>query len=175
MEKWRNFFLQKMDAGGNPSTGTVYESVQTWGVWCKDIPFKLFDKVKEPAKRSWYDEHGDDEYIPTEGLYLEAYTMTVEFGCKKMNAINDGGDRIAAVEDVRKKVGDFLDWLRTAGQMNMYSSYTRTGRQYVRLQSVSDDATWKSEDDEEWLIFKVTFKVNDPYTNVTKNGTVEKV
>ena len=51
--------------------------------------------------------------------------------------------------------------------MKMYSSYTRIGRQYVRLSSVDDKATWKTDNGEEWLIFSVTFKVNDPVTDVT--------
>ena len=152
MEKWRNFYLQKM------GSSTTYESVSAWGVWCKSIPFKIFGKVKAPAKRTWYDEHGDDEYIPSEGLYLEAYTMKVEFGCKKMTSVND----------VRQKVGQFLEYLRSSGHMKMYSSHTRIGRQNVRLDSVSDNAIWKTDDDgNEFLIFEVTFNVGDPVTDIT--------
>ena len=84
MGKWQNFFLQKMGVDANDTPYPVRESVAEWGIWCKSIPFKLLDKVKEPAKRTWYDEHGDDEYIPSTGLFVEAYTMKVEFGCKKI-------------------------------------------------------------------------------------------
>ena len=153
MERWQNFYLQSM----NGSDQSVYESTNKWGVWCKDIPFKIFDKVKAPAKRTWNDEDGDDEYIPSDGLFLEAYTMEVEFGCKKTSTITD----------VREKVGAFLEYLRVSGQMKMYSSYTRIGRQNVRLESVSDNAKWKSNDNVEFLIFKVVFKVNDPKTDIT--------
>ncbi len=153
MERWQNFYLQSM----NGSDKSVYESTNKWGVWCKDIPFKIFDKVKAPAKRTWYDEDGDEEYIPSDGLYLEAYTMEVEFGCKKTSTITD----------VRQKVGAFLEYLRASGHMKMYSSYTRIGRQNVRLESVSDNAKWKSNDNIEYLIFKVVFKVNDPKTDIT--------
>lgn len=156
MGKWNNFFLQRM--GGDYS---VCESVATWGIWCKTIPFKIMDKVKDPAKRTWYDEHGDDEYISSDGLFLEAYTMKVEFGCKKVNSSK------ASVADVRQKVGTFLEYLRTAGMMKLYSSYTRIGRQEVRLESVSDNAKWVSDENGEFLIFEVTFKVNDPVTDVT--------
>lgn len=166
MKKWRNFFLQRMgETEGSPYP--VCESVQTWGVWCKDIPFKIIENVKEPAVRSWNDEHGDDEYIPAGGLYMSAYTMKVEFGCKKMGMATDGTDNIAAVDDVRERVGAFLTYLRTAGMMNMYSSYTRIGRQNVRLAGVDDEATWQSEADGEFLVFTVTFKVNDPVTDIT--------
>lgn len=156
MGKWNNFFLQRMGSGYS-----VCESVATWGIWCKTIPFKIMDKVKDPAKRTWYDEHGDDEYISSDGLFLEAYTMKVEFGCKKVNSSK------ASVADVRQKVGTFLEYLRTAGMMKLYSSYTRIGRQEVRLESVSDNAKWVSDENGEFLIFEVTFKVNDPVTDVT--------
>lgn len=161
MGKWNNFFLQRMGVDGNNNPYPVRESVATWGVFCKDIPFKIFGKTKDPAKRTWYDEHGDDEYIPAGGLKLESYTIKVEFGCKKAN------NSMQAVNDVRANVGLFLDYLRTSGMMKMYSSHTRIGRQEVRLESVDDDSTWESGDDGEFLIFEVTFKVNDPVTDVT--------
>lgn len=157
MGKWNNFFLQRMGTDANSAPYPVCESVATWGVWCKDIPFKILDKVKAPAKRTWNDEHGDDEYVPSTGLYVEAYTMKVEFGCKKM----------AGVSSVRSSVGTFLTYLRESGMMKMYSSYTGIGRKDVRLESVGDSAKWKSEDGQEFLIFDVTFKVNDPVTDVT--------
>ncbi len=169
MEKWQNFFLQRMGLDGS-SPYPMYESVSEWGVWCKDIPFQMLDKVKAPAKRNWYDEHGDDEYISVDGMYLEAYTMTVEFGCKKMGSITTQSGTISAIDDVRVKVGAFLDYLRSSGMLMMYSSHTRVGRREVRLDSVDDKTTWKSEDGQEFLVFKVTFKVNDPVTDVIKDG-----
>jgi hypothetical protein len=149
----------------NDSDYPVCESVNKWGIFCKDIPFKMFEKVKDPAKRSWYDEDGDDEFIPKDGLRLEAYTMKVEFACKKMNA-----DKFKkAVEDVRANIADFLSYLRQ-GQFKLYSSYTRIGRQNVRLESVSDNAKWRSDEGGEYLIFEVVFKVNDPVTDVVYNN-----
>lgn len=161
-------------------TGTIptYESVSQWGVWCKDIPFQIADGVKKPASRTWNDEHGDDEYIASTGMFMEAYTMEVEFGCKVMKAVTDGQTNIPAVTDVQKKVADFLEYLRSSGMMKMYSSYTRIGRQYVRLESYND-GTWQSKKEwrtvnnvrtlvttEEFLVFKIKFKVNDPVTNI---------
>lgn len=169
MEKWQNFYLQRM--GSNPADNNapypVLESVSTWGMWCKNIPFKLFDKIKQPAKRTWLDEHGDDEYISSEGFYLEAYTIRVEFGCKLITDANDIAKYNISVDDVRQKVGQFLDFLRNSGEMKIYSSYTRIGRQKVRIDNVSDDAKWKSKDGQEYLTFNVTFKVNDPVTDIT--------
>lgn len=172
MEKWQNFYIQKMGYYTEPATSQdeedltleypTYESVSTWGVWCKSIPFKIFEKVKQPTKRSWNDQHGDDEYIPEGGLFLDSYTMKVEFGCKKALAQSP----VANVDDVRQKVGAFLEYLRSSGSIRIYSSYTRIGREKVRLDSISDNAKWKSENGEEWLIFEATFKVNDPKTDI---------
>jgi len=167
MAKWMNFYIQRMGTNGSGSSYPVYESVRQWGVWCKAIPFSIMEKAKEPAKRSFFDEHGDDEYIPSGGLFAEAYTMKIEFGCKKMPARTVEGVTIPAVDDVRQKVGAFIAYLRESGMMRLYSSYTRIGRQNVRLESVSNDAKWKSEDGQEFLVFTINLKVNDPVTDIT--------
>lgn len=171
MSSWNNFFLQKMglDTQGNP--WPVCESVATWGIFCKEIPFKLMEKVKEPAMRNWHDENGHDEFIPESGLYTDAYEMTVEFGCKKLNS-RESSTYGTSVADVKEKVKTFLDYLRQSGMLNMYSSHTGIGRQNVRLSSVGSNATWVKMDvatltqpvQEEFLVFEVTFKVNDPNT-----------
>lgn len=171
MAKWQNFFLQKMGTDTHGAAFPTCESVAAWGVFCKSIPFKLFEKVKEPANRSWHDEDGDDEYVPADGLRLEAYTMEVEFGCKLLTGSRETAAYGTSVSDVRARVGAFLNYLRQSGMMMLYSSYTRIGRKNVRLESVRDDAKWKSENGEEWLIFKVSLKVNDPSTDITyRNG-----
>lgn len=166
MADWRNFYIKKMGTG-NPTK----ESVLDFGIWCKTIPFKIMEKVKQPPSRSWNDEHGTDEFIPEGGLMLDAYTMKVEFGCKKMKQLHDGSTNIPAVTDVRSKVATFIEFLRTSGMMMLYSSYTGIGRQNVRLDSIGDNAKWKNQGGEQWLIFEVVFKVNDPYTDITLSSS----
>ena len=162
MAKWNNFFLQRMGTDDQDQPYAVCESVATWHMWCKEIPFKTGEKVKEPAKRSWPDEDGDDEFIPTEGLRMEAYSMKVQFGCK---AKDDTTNHVSAATLVRQYTGNFLTYLKT-GMMKMYSSYTDVGRQNVRLESY-DEGTFKETDGEAFLFFDVTFKVNDPTTQIT--------
>ena len=166
MADWRNFYIKKMGTG-NPTK----ESVLDFGIWCKTIPFKIMEKVKQPPSRSWNDQHGVDEFIPDGGLYLDAYTMKVEFGCKKMKQLHDGSTTIPAVTDVRSKVATFIEFLRTSGMMMLYSSYTGIGRQNVRLESINDNAKWKNQGGEQWLIFEVVFKINDPYTDITLSSS----
>ena len=163
MGKWNNFFLQRMGEDSNSQEYPVCESVETWGMWCKDIPFKLCEKVKEPAKRTWPDEDGDDEFIPEGGLLLEAYSMKVEFGCK---AKDDTTNNLSATSIVRQHVGEFLSYLKESGMMKMYSSYTGIGRQNVLLESYGE-GTFKEADGEAFVIFEVSSKVNDPATQIT--------
>lgn len=177
MKKWQNFYFQRMSQiiDGEETLETVYESVSDFGIWCKDIPFKIFEKVKNPAVRTWNDEHGDDEYIPSGGLWLESYEMDVEFGCKKMTGPIDGAST-RYISDVRVAVGNFLNWLRRNGEINLYSSWTRIGRQKVRLVSVDNDAHWEPDSsDAEFLVFKVRFKVNDPNTDIVLTPTNDEV
>jgi len=172
MAEYNNFYLQRMGTTPLNAAYPVMDSVENFHVWCKDIPFQVYGKVKEPAKRAWYDEHGDDEYISGSGLFMEAYTMTVELGCRAKDTVEQNVVTSTAKENVKGYVKTFLDYLRTAGMMKIYSAHTLIGRQNVRLESVSDKATWQQGEDGYWfLIFEVTFKVNDPVTDVTLSYT----
>lgn len=167
MANWQNFYLQRMGTDAYGQAFDWHESVGDWGVWCKSIPFKAVEKVKEPAKRSWNDEHGDDEYISASGMWVDSYDITVEFGCKIMDQ-PIGDEETRTVNDIRATVKSFLADLRQFGMMKMYSKHTGIGRQYVRLSSVSDNAHFEREYDggSEFIVFSVTFKVNDPVTDV---------
>ncbi len=138
----------------------VKETIADYGMYCMDFPFKLLDNMKSPTSRSWYDEDGDDEYIPDGGLKAEAYKTTVKFGYK--------GEKGTAPKVAR----EFLSYLRTAGLMKIYCEYGDIGRKGVRLSEVGDDAELIQGADGDLLVFKVTFKVNDPVTDVTlKTGS----
>lgn len=170
MSKWNNFFLQKMGVDSSENPYPVKESVAAWGIFCKDIPFKLMEKVKEPAGRNWHDEHGCDEFIPSTGLYVDAYEMTVELACKKLSS-KEATTYGVSVSDVRTKVNTFLTYLRQSGMMKMYSTHTGIGRQDVRFVSVDNNAKWEKQDGVEFLVFSVTFKVNDPITDIILTPT----
>ena len=38
----------------------VKDSIADFGMYVSESPFKPCDSVKEPIKREWHDEHGDD-------------------------------------------------------------------------------------------------------------------
>jgi len=78
--QYEKVYIQKTRSGS-----VIKETVADFDIYCADMPFKLFVEAKEPAKRDWLDEHGDDEYIPDGGLKMKAYTMDVKFCCKRLS------------------------------------------------------------------------------------------
>lgn len=132
----------------------VLETIEDFGFYCMDIPFTMVNKMKEPASRTWYDEHGDDEYVPSDGLYASSYEMQIKFGYK--------GDKFGATQALMV----LLAYLRSGGLMKMYCDYTGIGRQHVRFVSIDNDAELVRDETGDLLVVKLTFKVNDPITDV---------
>ena len=130
----------------------VIDTIASFGMYVSESPFKPCADVKEPTKRSWYDEHGDDEYVSTDGLYMASYENKVKFLFK--------GDAFGANE----KCKAFIEYLR-GGMMKMYCEFNRIGRRHVRLKSI-DPELYRDPDDGDILIMSVTFKFNDPVTDV---------
>ena len=161
MDRYFRIYLQR-EVDGAP----VVDTIDSFGMYCMENPFKTCVDVKEPVKRTWYDEHGDDEYIPpADGLYMAAYENKVKFGFK--------GKAYGANE----KLKAFLEYLR-GGMMKMYCEFNGIGRKNVRLKSIEDTLSRDVKGDEDILIVSVTFKFNDPITNVSpvkSNGKVTKL
>ena len=140
-------FFQKETGGAE-----VKETIADFGMYCMEDPFVLYSEAKDVTKRSWYDEHGDDEYIPKNGQYIQSYENSVKFGFK--------GDEFGANEKLRS----FLDYLRT-DMLKMYCEFNQIGRQHVRFKSVKQ-TLYRDKDDGDILIVTVTFKFNDPVTDI---------
>lgn len=136
----------------------VVDTFDNWGIVCKDFPFKLYGEAKELSSHDWHDEDGDDEYIPSE-LKIASYELDVEFAYK------------GAMDTANSKISDFLDYLTgrggTGAELQVYDTYTKIGRQGVRFTSVDDDVFWRQEEGGDVVVFVVTFKVNDPMTDIT--------
>lgn len=90
---------------------------------------------------------------------MKSYTMDVKFCCK-------GGKGSS-----NAKIAAFIDYLtgrdNTGAEMKMYCTWTRVGRKGIRFEKLNDDAELVRDDDGDILVFTVTFKVNDPVTDVT--------
>lgn len=161
MNRYFRIYLQR-EIDGAP----VVDTIDSFGMYCMENPFKTCGEVKEPAKRTWYDEHGDDEYIPpVGGLYMAAYENKVKFGFN--------GKAYGANE----KLKAFLEYLR-GGMMKMYCEFNGIGRQHVRLKSVDDTLYRSVQGDEDILVASITFKFNDPVADISpvkSNGKVTKL
>lgn len=148
MDKYFRIYLQEESDGAE-----VKDTIADFGMYVSESPFKPCDSVKEPTKRDWYDEDGDDEYVPTEGLRMQSYENKVKFLFK--------GDAFDATE----KTKDFVEYLRTSGLMKMYCEFNQIGRRHVRLKSI-DPTLYRDTTDGDILTLAVTFKFNDPLTDI---------
>lgn len=147
--QYYKFYIQK-ESDGAP----VKELGEDFGFYETESKFYGGNTVKDLPKRDWYDEDGDDEFVP-DTLKYKAYDAEVKFGYK--------GDRFTA-NDKLKALQDYLN----GGTMKVYDSYNRIGRQNVRFEGIPDDAELvRDEEDGDILIITVKFKVNDPKTDIT--------
>lgn len=143
------FYIQKEASGSE-----VKELGEDFGFYETESHFYGGGAMKDVAKRDWYDEDGDDEFVP-DALKYKAYEMSVKFGYK--------GGMFSANE----KLSELMDYLG-GGAMKIYDSYNRVGRQGVRLMEISDDADLvRNTEDGDILIITIKFKVNDPRTDIT--------
>ena len=152
--KYEKVYIQKIGTGS-----PVKETIADFDIYCADMPFKLFVEAKAPSKRDWFDEHGDDEYIPNGGLKLKAYTMDVRFCCK--------GDKYSSNEKIKKFINYLTGLDESGAEMKMYCTWTKIGRKGIRFDKLNDKAELLRDEDGDTLVFTITFKVNDPITDIT--------
>lgn len=146
--------------------GALKETIADFGIYCQQIPFHIGRKIKDLPVRSWYDENGDDEYVPS-SLMTQAYDMTISFICK--------GSKFST----NTVVSNFISYITgadgTGTVFSIYDTYTKVGRQKCRVMEVADKAQIYRVDDSEMagegdiLQFSIQVKVNDPVTNWTPN------
>lgn len=152
--RYRGIYFQKE----KEPLENVKETMKDFGIICKEFPFKLYGDTKELYTTSWNDEDGDDEFVP-DILPIKSYDIQVEFGYK------------GKIDTANEKIKTFLDYLTgkdgSGAKMKVYDSYTRIGRQHVRVKSISDDIFVRNESEGDVVTFKVTFKINDPLTDIT--------
>lgn len=149
-------YIQKK--GGSAINTTVY------GVYCSKFPFRLIGDAKELPNNDWKDENGDDEYIPSK-LPIKAYTIEVDFSYK------------GSMNTAQTNIGNFIRFISgqdgTGSELMVYDDFVKIGRQKVRYDGCSDDATLfvRTPSEGDVVTFKVKFKVDDPVTNVTLSGS----
>lgn len=134
-----------------------------WGMVAKTNPFPALPTPKEVYKNEWLDEDGDDEYNAQ--MHYESFEFDVQFYVKTIGE-NAESALLSQIDSFFEKV--------KAGEFMIYDSYTGLGRRKVRYAGFnSDEYKRRYKVTEDWAraIFSVTFKVNDPITQITlSNG-----
>lgn len=144
------FFVQKETDGA-----AIRELGSDFGAFEVESKFYGGGETKDVPKREWYDEDGDDEFVPDVQRY-KAYDMQVKFACK--GEPNSANEVISALKA-------YLN----GGTMKVFDEYNNVGRQSVRFAGIPDDGTLYRHmyGMDEALVFTVNFKVNDPSTDVS--------
>lgn len=130
----------------------VVDTNERWGIVVQQIPFKLLPDVKEYARTEWKDADGDDEFIPAIPRF-KAYEMEVTFLC------------IAPHGQAHGRIRAFWDYVK-AGELMLHDTYTGIARRRVRYAKFAPKALRRRSGQQDAVEFKMTFKVNDPVTEV---------
>lgn len=157
-------------------SGSVVNTFSEFGIVCCKVPFKAGGKTKEPAKREWSDEHGDDAFLPSK-LMFQAYEAEFEMAYSgKELATNPFNLSLAA-----SHITAFKKWLTgndtvsgSGSELKIYSPHATIGRQKCYLMEISDEdpcVVTAHENgnvyNENVVTFKVKFRVTDPMTDIT--------
>ena len=137
--------------------GESVRNSSDWGCYVTDSPYiPVPKKAKNITSQSWFDEHGDDEYIP-EVLYYEPIETTLSFVYK------------GSVTSAKTQITAFINYLQ-AGYFKFYDEFYKVGKQQVRIVSVPDDVQFKYDDISKGTglaTFSIEVKINDPVTDIT--------
>ena len=127
-----------------------------WGGNVTDSPYiPVATTPKNITSQSWYDENGDDEYIPEE-LFYEPVEATLNFVYK------------GTVAEAKTQIKAFISYLRS-GEFSFYDEFYKVGRQKSRLLDFSDEAKWSYDDAYSQTgiaQFSIRVKINDPVTDI---------
>lgn len=141
----------------------VVDTQAAYQVVCQECPFKMLPESKELPKRDWYDEDGDDVYIPTDGLKFKAYDMDVKF------------IYVGTEDTMSENISGFVNFLYGRNNngsplLKVYDEYTKTGRRGVYVTNVDNELLAYDDVNEHVIgMFKVKFRVTDPVSEVSKS------
>lgn len=163
---------QTFDGTAYTNVGSVVDTYAQFGIACQEFPFKHLPESKDLPKRDWYDENGEDVYMPTDGLKYKAYDIEAKFIYKGAEA-----DMAESIRNFTSFIYGFSN-IPSQGQsptrnvfLKVYDEYTQTGRRGIYVQEVSDEMYYYNDSSIEAIAtFKVKFRVTDPVTNVSYNS-----
>lgn len=145
ISNYKPFLVQKL------TSGAEVRSSLDWNMYVKHVPFKPVGDLKEPFKRSWPDQNGNEVYYPANPVY-EAYDMECEFVYI--------GEKDTATTMVKL----FVYYLAENGMFKFFDTFTQIGKTNINYKSMSPDMYYNSE--RNITTFKLVLTVNDPKTDV---------
>ena len=146
------------------SDSTAWDTT-TCGLVAQTQPFPDNYEVKDPYKNDWLDEDGDEEYVAD--MHRKAFEFTVKFYVKTYPVT--GQNAKTAIQVLNGQVADFRGKI-IPGEFKIWDSWQEKGFQCVRFVKDSVENREITED-YAWMILAVTFKVNDPSTEVSFDST----
>lgn len=146
---YKPFLIKKLKEGSS-----VIDSSK-WNIYVKHVPFQIAGEVKNVNTETWFDENGDDEFVPNSLLY-KAYEMVCEFVF------------IGTHGTANAKINEFISYLTKDGVFSIYDTYTNIGRTNVRLSKGVDNPSvmYRKDGENDIVVFSVSLKVNDPITEI---------
>ena len=137
---------------------SVIDTLDKWGIVCKEFPFKLYGEAKDLYSNSWLDQDGDEQYVPDQ-IRIKAYEIDVEFAYK------------GAYKSGNSVIKSFLDYLTgrdgSGANLLVYDTYTGIGRKDVHYLDIDNDLFYRMKGNEEVITFFVKFRVNNPTEDIT--------
>lgn len=118
-----------------------------------EFPTIIYGKPKNIASRSYFDQTGDYEYIPST-IYYESVEFSIKFAYK------------GTKDTAHTKIATFLAYLSGA-ELTIYSAFLGVGRQKCRVSDAVEPIKFYRDGKKDLVEFSVKFKCNDPNTNVT--------
>ena len=162
---YKPFYIQATADAAAKNTATE------WGMVAKSNPYPALPEPKEPYKNDWKDANGDDEYVAS--IQYKAFTFEVQFYLKTFDTVVNNVVTATAAENLRSQLSSFFTHIKS-GEFKVFDEYTGLGRQKVRFAGYAEEGGgFVSRDNWARLIFKITFKVNDPITAMKlQNGSI---
>lgn len=161
MSEYKRFFIQQQRRVGSSyqNVGSTVDTYETYHVVCQESAFKHLPEAKELPSTQWYDEDGDDVYVPPEGTKIDAYDLEITFLY------------VGTEESMSSDIKQFIEFMygRNEGgssEFCYYDEYTGTGRQCCYTKSVEDELfIYNNSDTDALAKFTMVIRVNDPITD----------
>lgn len=123
MAKYKRLLIQQqtVSEGNYTNVGKVIDTQEAFHVVCQSFPYKHLPETKELPKRDWYDEHGEDVYMPSDGQRFKAYDVDAKFLY------------VGTEANMKTELKNFIDFLygrneNGSPRLAVYDEYTKTGR-----------------------------------------------